>query len=140
MTEMKEQFLLQEAAATRELIRTSIAEARTLERYCLVATAGVWTWLLTKAQSETVSLGYWIPLAVACLALIRVAALYFDVGRAAKYLRDVEIVFLKGEVPEGWETRVNPTDKTRLPIAAGLFWALLLLATLLAPFLIAADA
>lgn len=136
MATPKEQFLLEEAVATRELIRNSIAEARALERYCLAATAGVWSWLLTRVQSETVVLGYWIPFIFAVLALLRVIALYLDIQIAAKYQREVEAAFLSAETPEGWERRRNPRGKMRRPVAAALFWGLLILVTFLVPALL----
>ncbi len=134
MDETKREFLREEEAGLRDSVRATIDPARTLERYLLVVTGGVWTWLVAADSPAIPRISYWIPFVLALLALIREVALSLDLQRMTSYMRDVEAEFCGSDHPRGWENTVNPEGATRIPVAPLLFWAILLVVTALVPY------
>jgi len=132
--------LADEIAHLRGQLNANLAEARSLERYLLLLTGGVWAWLATHTQAPLPRLVWWVPAILTFLVIIREVALYLEIRRLSGYIARKEIVVV-GE-NGGWETHVAGSTWTlharyRVPIAAGLFWMLLLTTTCLAPFWLA---
>lgn len=89
-TETRE-FAIKEYEALRKEISDSVAETRSVERYAVVATAAIWTWLLVeKSGKPWVETVKWIPVVFSLLAAIRCAALLLGIANHAEYIREVE--------------------------------------------------
>ncbi|MCP4696634.1 MAG: hypothetical protein GY862_07275 [Gammaproteobacteria bacterium] len=130
-------FHFREFESLKKEIAVSISEERILERYTIVGTGIVWVWLLANPNMEIPKIGWWIPLLFAVLSALRSFTLLLSIRRMAKYIKQIEIIArFSSELP-GWE---HYCEENRLPfisISAGLFWAITLLSTAIAPFFMA---
>jgi hypothetical protein len=129
-------FLAEEIRSLREQLKGALLEARALERYALVLTGVVWTWLLTNGDRDLPVVSWWIPFFLTIVILTREAALYMEIRKAAGYVRSKEELFL-GETG-GWESEVwrssGKIGNFRAPWPAVLFWLLMIGGTALGPF------
>jgi hypothetical protein len=131
-----------EYASLHGEIRELIAEARTLERQVLFGTGAVWAWLAIHGK-DVAQLGWFIPLLFALGGAFRAFALKRAVENIALYIRKLEGALAEGP-PNlvGWETfrRLRPPPEgfvtSGVMWSAHVFWALLILATVLVPLFI----
>jgi hypothetical protein len=132
-------FFAEEIRFLRDQLKGALLEARSLERYALVLTGVVWTWLLTNSDKDLPEISWWIPFFLAIVILTREASLYMEIRRLAGYLRAREELFLGEE--GGWETEVWRTSRKigtfRAPWPAVLFWVFMIGGTALGPLLFA---
>ena len=156
------EFHLKEYECLKKEIDSAVQETRTLERYALVATAGVWTWLLATSGGAR-DLIWWIPSLLVFFAGLRSVALYRAVQRIGDYIRDQLEACICDATPCGWEHYINPppvqngtgspqtTAAEEKPPAsvprptarrsilfstAMVFWVVLFLVTILVPVLV----
>jgi hypothetical protein len=95
-------FHLKEYELLKQEIASAVQESRTLERYALIATAAVWSWLVTMGDNVPGVL-WWIPTLLVAFAAFRSLALHVAVNRLGRYIRDeVESQTCDGQ-PCGWE-------------------------------------
>jgi hypothetical protein len=128
-------FHKEEYQSLRKEIEASVREARDLEKYALLATAAVWTWLAAKGRHVTNPQFNWIPAVIVILAIVRSVALLLSIRKIAAYIQTVEAEFAC-HPPKGWETFVgNPRDHS-IWMSSAVFWLCLLIATCLVPRLI----
>jgi hypothetical protein len=134
----KNEFLVEELKGLRDKVNAAIGEARSLERYAVLLTGGVWAWMLTS-EKDLPKLSLWIPFICSCLMLLRESVIYLEIRDLAKYIRGQEEYFL-GKNDGGWETEVAKSTckikEFRIPWAALVFWSILILTTLIGPFYI----
>jgi hypothetical protein len=128
-------FLAEEIRSLRDQLKGALLEARSLERYAVVLTGVVWTWLLTNKGKNLPEISWWIPFFLTLVILTREAALYLEIRKLAGYIRAKEELFL-GE-KGGWEAEVWRSSRKigtfRAPWPAVLFWFLMIGGTALGP-------
>ena len=132
-------FHLQQYASVRKEIEEDIRESRLLERYGLIGTGLIWTWLLTHNFTSTNGINipqtaWWIPCVLVAFCGMRSAALLKGILRASKYIRQMEEVFFYSEKIPGWETFVKKEKVAFITLSAILFWILLFVVTIIGPF------
>ena len=94
-------FHLKEYDSLRKEIELSIQEARTIERQALIATALVWTWLVTHADVNLPTISWWVPMFFAVLGGAKCYRLLKSVNRAAVYILELEKILTTDGL--GWE-------------------------------------
>jgi hypothetical protein len=127
----REQFYMKEYDALRKEVDAMFADARALERYGLVAVAGVWGWLVQQSSHPEVKRAWWawwVPVVVAALCLIRSCFIGRHFRLLSLYIKSLEYTFLGDQTPKGWET--SSPGKDRFGHTATLFWSLLFIATI----------
>src|SRR5262245_41875510 len=126
-------FLLKEFERLRVEMDESVKETRSLERNAVIASGAIWAWALVHPRvipgvSFYVLLS--IPTIIVALSALRAWALQRHIIAMSKYLANVEKAFI---LPPclGWERRFDEsTEKTIKSLSAFLFWAILLLFTI----------
>ena len=121
-----------------KLLRGEIAshteEIRKLEVYGVVSVAAFFGWLSVNPK---VTFTAWFIAAIIPLLLgIRVNAQVERIKQIAEYLRDIEaVIFEKEETLKGWERIFKERySKGTLTGTSRLFWSVLFIITLVAPF------
>lgn len=132
-------FFAEEIRSLRDQLKGTLLEARSLERYALMLTGVVWTWLATSKSRNLPEIGWWIPFFLILVILTREASLYMEIRRLAAYIRAKEELLLGEE--GGWEAEVWRSSRKigtiRVPFPAVLFWALMIGGTALGPLWLA---
>ena len=143
-------FHLKEYDSLRKEIEFSIQEARTIERQALIATALVWTWLVTHTDVNLPAISWWVPMFFAILGGAKCYRLLKGVNRAAVYILKLETILTTDEL--GWEHFLFEYKAQSIPCPlraikwpalqremrfiswpALFFWSVLLAATILFP-------
>jgi len=102
-----------------------------LERYALLATGAIWTWLATAIDSDWNPALKWLPLLLNMFFALRAVGLSLRARKINAYLAAAEKHF--SVPPElALENAYKPRTLERLTVWA--FWPLLLAATLVLPF------
>jgi|SRR5882724_1682424 len=126
-------------------VSSLVAETRRLETYTAVSVAALFAWFVTNHLPY--GMAWYIPVMVPILTGLRAFALYVRMGQLAAYLRNLERVFLnEHDVPSGLENYLstiyghagssNPVagkSYSKVSPQAMIFWALMLIVTLVAP-------
>jgi hypothetical protein len=95
----RETFFLDEYTALRKEIEIFLSEARSLERYTIIACGLIWGWLITNRNSNWV---LWsIPAALTAVSFIRGLAVRRHFADLKRYIKKTEDHF---DV-KGWEHR-----------------------------------
>jgi len=139
MPEKKErwsEFLLKEFELLRNELDESVKEARAIERYALVTTGAIWSWVVAQTEETTIYQPLvWLPAILVLFFAFRALGLSVHVRDIGKHLAEIEQAF---HLPEdlGWEQlyekKYHGTPKR---ISVYVFWAGLLIATIAIPFL-----
>jgi hypothetical protein len=129
-------FHLIQYDALRKEIESCVQEIRTLERYALLGTGIVWSWLAANPQLNIPYLFWYIPLLFSLLGWFRTTALAVSVRRLSQYIREVEEPYFCNEPGMGWETyrfaRVQPSIK----LSVYTFWIILSLVGVIVPIVV----
>jgi hypothetical protein len=128
-----DEFLLAEYQALRDEIITLIKEMRLLARYSVIASGGLWAWLLTNGTAKP----YYHMLAYLPALITLVLSIYgpvtaSQINMAGRYIARIEKLF---NLPEGmgWETQRGIARKYRFTrFLEVLFWLTLLAANVFA--------
>jgi hypothetical protein len=115
------EFHKAEYDSLRREIEASVKEARELEKYVLISTAAIWTWLAKDGKDLGHPCLYWIPTILVVLAIFRSIALLLSIRKIAAYLRTFEEVFAS-KPPNGWETFVNHPRDHSIWRSSAVFW------------------
>src|SRR5256885_2245536 len=105
-TTVAEDFLLKEYDALRKEIDACLEEQRQLERYALVACAGIYTWIATNNKF---AIALCIPPLLTVMMATRAMALWMQFGQMGAYIRMVEATLLTSTKARGWETFLERT-------------------------------
>jgi len=133
-------FLLTEYDHLRREVERLGAETRTLARYALVITGGIYGWFAARlldpdvgALDATFKVFTWTPAVVTLLFGVRCLALGYGIRRIAPYIQRIESEF---RLPDGlgWETHLRDTRKRIMFWSATLYWVILFAVTVVAPF------
>ncbi len=130
-----DEIRIAEYEALRTEIATAVGEARTLERYALVAIGGIYAWYATKGAGLDEA-AWWVPVVLVVMASLRSLALQAAIAHLGGYLWEVEKEHLT-RAPAGWEHHRREKfskrrwDPTLAPYVttATLYWIGLLAAT-----------
>lgn len=102
------EFHLAEYESLRKEMEAAILETRTLERYALVGTGGVWAWLATNS-SHASKIAWAIPILFALFGGLRAWSMMRSVWRATRYVAKLEEYFA-AEGVGGWEHYLKTAD------------------------------
>lgn len=128
----------EEYQTIRTEVETAMSELNALESGALLVAASVFAWLMTHNSHDMIAFGWFIPLALVMLCIIRAVSLNRHLGALGEYLKLYEDKFIQPELC-GWEhflddpgkrestTRRESRGKTRL-----IFWGCLLAFTIVA--------
>ena len=122
-----EKFHLAEYNTLHGEIRELITESRLLERQVVFATGAVWAWLATKPESIPF-IAWFIPLMFSTGGYVRATLLQKHVDNIAAYIIKIEKKFCPNE--ECWH---RSRKQSGIRLSSKIFWALLILITLIAP-------
>ena len=103
-------FLLTEYNALRRQMEQDIKQLGDLLRYALLASGGLWAWVLSHADSKISQIAGWLPVALSTLLLLQVLELRKLVHQLGGYLYDIEGYF---DLPHGlgWEAEASNDGK-----------------------------
>ena len=134
---MKE-FVIEEYTSLIAEIQKLMAEARQLELYCAGAVAAIYAWFLSSNVS--IEVAWFLPIMIPVLGLLRSWALYQRVKQISDYIRKTESVYLSNNSDiEGWETHYKKIREHGLTPTGILFWGILVLLCLIAPYIFGVD-
>ncbi len=134
---MKE-FVIEEYRTLIAEMQKLMAEARQLELYCAGAVTAIYSWFLTSKVSMEIA--WFLPIIIPVLGLLRSWALYERVKQISDYIRKAESVYLSNNSDiEGWENNYKKIREHGLTPTGILFWGLLVLLCLIAPFIFRVD-
>jgi hypothetical protein len=128
-----------EYEALHREIEASTQELLTLERYALIGSGAVWTWLATtKLVPKPPEIVWWIPVLFSLLGILRTWALLKSIARTSSYLQLLESVVYDQEILGGWETFIHKPEnrKQYLRKFTWIFWGVLLIATIVIPLVV----
>jgi len=136
--DFKNQYLLTEAEYTRKIIEDSAKWIEVLERYSLLVTGGIWTWVASNLHSPDFQASYiiWLPVFVQGLFGFRAWCIYKDMVSMIDYLKIVETTV---KLPNnlGWATYwIEKRSRPRV-VSGYLFWCVLQCITVIVAFLVA---
>src|SRR6266704_7018291 len=104
------QFHLREYEALHEEIEASTQELRTLERYAVIGSGAVWTWLATtKLEPRPPGIVWWIPVLFSLHGIFRTGALLSSIKRTSTYLQMMEkLSTIRRYLAAGKHIFINP--------------------------------
>jgi hypothetical protein len=126
----QKEFLIQEYSALRDEIELTLKELRSIERYAIIATGGVWAWLAGHA----LQVWTWaIPLIFVVCGFLRHRVLINHLIDMGTYIRCTTEPFFLGP-GAGWENHYHKSNDWRLDtVSNNSVWIFLAAASLLAP-------
>jgi hypothetical protein len=103
-----------------------------LERYALISTGAIWSWLAGITSADWDPALKWLPFGINLFFFIRAIGLIFRTREIGRYLADAEEYFV---VPTklALEGRYNPWGLKMITVWS--FWVALLLATAVLPYI-----
>lgn len=129
------EFLLAEYTDRRNDILQRIQRIEEQIRYGLLATAGLWTWLLVNTKTTWFPVAAWIPFVVIAYFFVAWLLQHYAIKATANYVKEIEKQF---DLPTGtgWETNLDKYRVGWLVWITNGFWAVLLLLNLMAALLV----
>ena len=128
------EFNLAEYKSLTQDVRDLLKEARQLELYCGGAVAALYSWYATVEL--TIGIGWFLPLLIPVLGIIRSWSFHERVGQISNYLMKIEVSMLdEKEKLEGWENHYSKIRTHGITPSGLLFWLLLILICLVFPFI-----
>jgi hypothetical protein len=129
---VKIEYILKEVDALRSQIDHVTKEILFLERWSLISSGVIWSWLATTSNKTLPGLIYWAPTIITTLLCLRAWGLHLSNMQAARYIAKIEEHF---ELPSdfGWERLLS---KARPPLVIGaavLFWLILIMINIIIP-------
>ncbi len=132
------EFMKEEYLALRKEIEASVSELATLERQCVLATAAIYTWLVTAGlKGGTVAQLAWsIPVIISVFGALRSLSAGQHLRRLSCYIQEIEReVAQSNKHAKGWEHFHSQATlrkfRTKVRIAA---WLTLILLTIFVAF------
>lgn len=128
------EFLLKEYDALRLQIDSITKELFSLERWALISSGTIWSWLATTSNNNVPHLIYWAPAIITILLCLRGWGLHSSNMLAGKYIANIESYF---ELPEnmGWESLLKQARPLMVVNAAILYWVILIVMNIIIPFI-----
>ncbi len=124
---------MREYESLRKEIEQDIQELRAVERYAVLGTAAIWTWLASTTNLPVIfRLAWWIPLFLVILAGIRAFAIWQMMKLAALYIKQLE----ERLGVEGWETYSGRVKGIVVRYSSLLFWLILVFVTITWPMMV----
>ncbi len=132
--EWNEEFLRKEFELVRHEMDESVKESRSLERYALTLTGGIWAWLAVSKAEYHISFpaAAWLPALLVAFFFFRAAVISQHVKDIGDHLIEIEKAF---QVPEtlGWEQMYKKCYGKFKRASVYIFWFILLLVTIVIP-------
>ena len=125
------EYHLREHTALRNEIDELVREARTLERWALVAAGGVVVWLYSNHDVSLPAGAYWVPFLLAAACAIRVFHYQINLRHAVAYSKKIEEHFCTVDAVEGWNHFVDGARRNKYSIPSVIFWGLFIVLTAL---------
>ena len=125
-------FISKEYEALRREMDEAVKETRVLERYALLATGAIWSWLIGTSGYE---LAKWLPAFIVGFLGFRALALTSHIDFLGKYFAKVEKAF---PLPSGlgFEQQFEGSSVAeRKRRTAYWFWGVLLFFTVVIPYI-----
>jgi hypothetical protein len=100
------EFMKEEYLTLRKEVEASVSELATLERQCMLATAAVYTWLMTAGLKEAVvvHLAWSIPVIISVFGALRSFSAGQHLQRLSLYIQKIEHeVAQSNKFANGWE-------------------------------------
>ena len=119
------EFLMKEYDALRKQIDDLTRELLSIEKWCLIVSGVIWSWLASTQNKSMPELIYWCPAIISCLFGLRVLGLHRSTLLAGKYITGLEktLCLPKGF---GWESYLTSKRPLLIAIPAYLYWVLLI--------------
>jgi hypothetical protein len=127
-------YLVKEFEGLRREIGETVREIWQIERYALVATAGIWTWSLTD-RMNLVPYVLWLPLGLNIIFSLRALSLYRHARRISDYLLMNE-TRLFPDASVGWERYFHRNNDPLELATIWVLWLSLLVASIVVPVLL----
>lgn len=104
-----ETYLIAEYDALRREIEIEIRELGEFLRYGLLASGGIWAWLLSRT-AHVITVAYYLPLVVSVILFIETRLVLKNLMLVGAYLQNVERHF---QLPHalGWEKHLQATRR-----------------------------
>lgn len=134
---------LEQYKMLRTEIMSHVEESRKLEIYAIGATAGIYSWFITRASLP--SRAWLIVILIPLLGGLRSYTLYKRIGLLSEYLREIEnYVFTGNKKLPGWENyfqskSLTPYKKQGISFSSIIFWLTLLAITIVAPAILVSQ-
>lgn len=130
---MMNEFQLEQYKSLTQEIKDLLKEARQLELYCGGAVAALYSWYATVGLTSDI--GWYLPLLIPILGVIRSWAFHERARQIAGYLMKIEATELgaNGNLV-GWESHYSKIRSHGITPSGLLFWLLLTAVCLLFPF------
>ncbi len=117
-------FLHKECDSLRNQIQDRTRELLSLERWTLIVSGFVWSWLASRTGGGLPGLIYWSPAIISVLFGLRAFGLHLSNLRAGKYIARIERANgLTGEY--GWENSLNQRRPFLIRFSSYAYWILL---------------
>jgi len=127
------EYTIKEFEVLRIEIDSTLKDIRAFELYGIIATGTIWAWLATHSNDNLFA--WSLPLLLSFAGFFRNWGLYRHLGFIGKYIKQIEIVHLKGYALEGWEHWLDKDRGVRRVVTDNLVWIILLFVALPAIYL-----
>jgi hypothetical protein len=129
------EFLYKQYAHVRSELDEAVKETRTLERYAILITGGIWGWYFTRNPTTLIFLSLWLPFFINMLIFVRVWSLYKHILRTSQFILNTE-EFFQISNRLGWEQFLIAHPSNIQAGSAWLIWGSLISMTFFAPWLV----
>lgn len=131
--EARKDFLLHEYDSLRKEIEQDKGEMRAVERYAVLGTAAIWTWLTSMTNLPTVyRLAWWLPFFLVVLAGLRVYTTWELMKLKGRYIKSCE----QRLGVQGWEHFLDRQEGFIIKYSPRLLWSILVPVTIAWPIVV----
>jgi len=130
-------FIKEEYLTLRKEVEAAVTELALMERYCLIAVAGIYTWLLPQVLKEGLpAWSLWIPSVLVLFGALRSLTGGLHLQRLSGYIKKIELEYSKeNEYATGWEHYHSELTKNKLRTKVTfMFWSVFFIVTLVVYF------
>lgn len=135
--EVSHQYLMSEAEYMRKIFEDSAKWIEVLERYSLLVTGAIWSWVAANISNTEFQIKYiiWLPVLVQFLFGVRAWSISKDMASMIDYLKKIET---KIQLPDnlGWATYWDTNRSRYRDVTGYLFWGVLQCISLIVALLI----
>jgi hypothetical protein len=126
------EFLLEEYKSLRTQIDEFMKDIMGLERWAVIVSGGLWSWLSTTEGKHLPGLIYWSPALLSLLFGLRSLGVYVMMRRTGKYILTVERQL---DLPAGlgWQIFLCKQRPPFATVSSVVYWCLLLAINVLIP-------
>ena len=129
------EFLIKEYEALRHQMDQFSKEIINMERWALIVSGAIWSWLATQGYASTPPLIFGSPATMTALLGLRSLGLHNTNILAGKYIFEIEKRFGVQIYGFGWEHKMHSKRPIVSFLAGYLFWGILITSNVAIPYL-----